>query len=115
MAANFKVPSGAVANVRIIDTTTSIKQLAVKYLMTPPIPGFDILPELPTWSFLVESDTGKKALFDLGVPPNWEDFAPAVMKRLTTNGWEVKADKHVVDILKENQVDPASINSIVWR
>ncbi|RVX70689.1 hypothetical protein B0A52_05339 [Exophiala mesophila] len=114
MAANFNVPEGAVANVRIIDTTTSIKQLAVKFLMTPPIPGFDILPELPTWSFLVESDMGKKALFDLGVPPDWETFAPAVLNRLTTNGWEVKADKHVVDILKENQVDPASINSIVW-
>lgn len=73
------------------------------------------MPELPTWSFLVESDTGKKALFDLGVPPDWETFAPAVTKRLKTNGWEVHADKHVVDILKDHQVDASSINSIVWR
>lgn len=111
----FNVPDGSVATVRIIDSTTSIKNLRANYLMTPPIPGLDVMPELNTWSFLVESNTGKKALFDLGVPPNWKDFSPVVTASLKARGWEVSAQKHVEEILRDHHVDPASINSIIWR
>lgn len=111
----FKAPSGAVAQVSIIDSTTSIKFLPTKYLMQPAMPGMEHMPELPTWSFLVESGTGRKALFDLGVPPNWKDFSPAVTGRLLKSGWEIKGEKHVVDILKQNNIKPESINSVIWR
>lgn len=79
------------------------------------MPGMDVVPEIPTWSFLVESDTGRKALFDLGVPPNWRDFAPVVTDRLFTSGWEISAKKHVAEILQDEGVDLSSINSVVWR
>lgn len=111
----FDVPDGAVATVRIIDSTTSIKKLPTKALMTPEMPGLEFMPDIPTWSFLVESDTGKKALFDLGVPPDWRNFSPVIMKRLAVYGCEVYAEKHVEEILRDHQVDPSSINSIVWR
>jgi hypothetical protein len=112
----FSVPEGAVARVRIIDSTTSIKGLPTDYLMTPPMPGMDVMPEIPTWSFLVESEkTGKKALFDLGVPPNWRDFSPVVVDGLVERGWEISGDKHVADILREERMDPSAINCIVWR
>ncbi|KAK5281584.1 hypothetical protein LTR40_004615 [Exophiala xenobiotica] len=111
----FSVPKGAVARVRIIDSTTSIKGLPTDYLMTPPMPGMEVMPEIPTWSFLVESEkTGKKALFDLGVPPNWRDFSPVVVDGLVERGWEISGDKHVADILREESMDPSSINCIVW-
>lgn len=111
----FNVPDGAVATVRIIDSTTSIKKLPATYLMTPPMPGLEFMPDIPTWSFLVESDTGKKALFDLGVPPNWQDFSPVVSTMLKERGWEITAHKHVEEILRDHRVDPASISSIIWR
>lgn len=111
----FNVPSGAVASVRIIDSTTSIKGLPTDFLMTPPLQGMEFMPDIPTWSFLVESETGKKALFDLGVPPNWRDFSPVVTGRLVESGWEISGEKHVEEILRDHHVDPASINSIVWR
>lgn len=111
----FSVPSGAVARVRIINSTTKINGLPTDYLMTPPMPGMEFMPEIPTWSFLVESTTGKKALFDLGVPPNWRDFSPVVVDGLVKRGWEISGDKHVADIIKEEGLDPSQINSIVWR
>ncbi|ETI27212.1 hypothetical protein G647_09895 [Cladophialophora carrionii CBS 160.54] len=111
----FAVPGGAVARLRIIDSTTKIKGLPLDYLMTPAMPGMDVLPEAPTWSFLVESDTGRKALFDLGVPPNWREFSPVVATPLQTRGWgEPSGEKHVADILVEEGVDLSSINSIIW-
>jgi hypothetical protein len=84
--------------------------------MEPPVPGFTYMPDLPSWSFLVESSTtGKRALFDLGVPPDWETFAPSVSDRLKTSGWEIRAEKNTSQILEENGVDLKTIGSIVWR
>jgi hypothetical protein len=111
----FDVPAGAVARLRIIDTTTKINGLPTDYLMTPPMPGMEIMPEIPAWSFLVESETGRKVLFDLGVPPNWREFSPVVAEPLQKRGWEITVDKNVVDILKDEGVDPTSIDSVVWR
>jgi len=71
-----KVPSGKTISVRIIDSTSSINKLPVKALMGPPVPGFDLLPETGTWSFLIEHDSGRKLLFDLGIPTDWRDMAP---------------------------------------
>ncbi|KIV77975.1 hypothetical protein PV11_09747 [Exophiala sideris] len=110
----FAVPEGAVAQVRIIDSTTSIKNIETEHLMGPAMPGMPVMPEIPTWSFLVESGTGRKALFDLGVPPNWRDFSPAVTDRLFESKWEISSEKHVADILRDEGVDLSSIKSIVW-
>ncbi|EXJ57680.1 uncharacterized protein A1O5_12470 [Cladophialophora psammophila CBS 110553] len=108
----FPVPSGATATVSIIDTTSRIGRISVSYLMEPPMPGFDTMPEIPSWSFLVESSTtGKKALFDLGVPPDWENFAPAVSEALRTRGWQIYAEKHTSQVLEENGVDLKGIGS----
>ena len=111
----FEVPFGAVARVSIIDSTLRLGGLPVSYLMTPPVDGLIDMPTIPTWSFLVESPSGKRALFDLGVPPDLETFAPVVANKLKASGWDIKAEKHVADILKENNVEPSSINSVIWR
>jgi hypothetical protein len=83
--------------------------------MEPPVPGFEYMPLAPSWSFLIESDTGKKALFDLGIPPTWKDFAPVVADLLNSRGWEITSEKHTSQILEENGVDLKGIGSIVWR
>lgn len=113
----FSVPSGDVARVRIIDTTTNIRTLETHHIMGPPMPGMYMMPEIPAWSFLIESPNGRKALFDLGVPPNWEDFSPWVIKNVHLDGWswQISSNKHVADILKDEGIDPATITDIVWR
>ncbi|KIW81840.1 hypothetical protein Z517_04866 [Fonsecaea pedrosoi CBS 271.37] len=111
----FNAPSGAVADVRIIDCTSRIIRLPASFLLHPPLRGMQYMPDIPTWSFLIESPTtGKKALFDLGVPPNFLDFSPFNQDQLRNPAWEIRSEKHVADILKENHIDPARINSIVW-
>ncbi|KAK5054474.1 hypothetical protein LTR84_001365 [Exophiala bonariae] len=110
----FNAPPGAVAEVSIIDCTSRITGLPVSFLMEPPVYGMQYMPDIPTWSFLIESPTGKKALFDLGVPPNFLDLSPVNQEQLRNPAWEIRAEKHVADILRENQIEPASIDSIIW-
>lgn len=112
----FNVPAGVPAKVSIIDSTLRLSNMRAGYLMTPELPGLDTLPTLTTWCFLVESPTGKKALFDLGVPPDYDSsFTPAVQTKLRGSGWEVQVEKHVVDTLQDGGVDPGSIDSVIWR
>jgi hypothetical protein len=111
----FKVPPGTVADVKIIDTTSTINNLEAGYLMEPPIPGFSHLPELPSWSFLIESGNGRKALFDLGVPKDWRKMAPASIGHVDQLGWRVEVDHNVSDILQQNDYKLDSIDSIIWR
>lgn len=81
------------------------------------MPGMYVMPDIPAWSFLIESTNGRKALFDLGVPPNWQEFSPWVLDFVRSDGWgwQISSEKHVADILKDGGVDPASITEIVWR
>ena len=109
-----KVPSGKLISVRIIDSTSRIGKLPVGALMGPPITGFDIAPELGTWSFLIEHDSGRKLLFDLGVPTDWQDLAPQVADRLKKSGWEISVEKPTVQILKEQSIDPENIEAVIW-
>lgn len=119
-------PPGPAAHLSIINTTTTITNLATHHLMRPPMPSLPILPPLPAWSFLIESPTtGQRALYDLGVPPNWAEadeaddgkggFAPTTIRRLRENGWEVRADKGVAEVLEEGGVERGSVGSVIWR
>lgn len=113
---NFPVPAGDQAvQVRIIDSTTRIDNLELGLLMKPPINGCKYMPTMPSWSFLIEHPSGKKALFDLGVPKTWRSFPPAAVGHIDGLGWKIKVDKEVIDILSENGVRPEEISSIIWR
>lgn len=110
----FDVPPGAVAQVSIIDSSLRITNMPAEYLLTPRMEGFDTLPFVPTWSFLVQSSTGQKALFDLGVPPDTSTYAPAIVDKLRENDWTAEAKQHVADILREHGLDPSEIGSVIW-
>lgn len=114
--ANFAIPPGSKVRVRIIDTTTRIELVPSTFLMEPIVPGFIHMPSLPSWSFLVEHElSGKKVLFDLGVPPNWKEMSPVTTEHTIAAGWRVKADKNTIEILEENGIRGNEINSIIWR
>lgn len=113
---DFKVPAGTQAvQVRIIDSTSRIGKIPVHYIMTPPVEGMDYMPLLPSWSFLVEHPSGKKVLFDLGVPKDWLAFAPTVSDTLRTRGWDISVEKEVIDVLQANGIESSEINAIIWR
>jgi len=111
----FDIPPGAVAKVSIIDSTFRISGANATTFVTPKLEGFNEMPIMPAWSFLVESSTGTKVVFDLAVPPDaYNSYAPAVVQQLKDFGWDFRAEKHVADILKEGGVDLTEVESIIW-
>jgi hypothetical protein len=109
----FKIGAGKLVKVSIIDTTSRIGNVPLELLATPPIPGFSHLGAVPSWSFLVEhEDSGKKILFDLGIPPDWHNMSPAIS---TFPGWDISAQENTIDILEANGISGSQINSIIWR
>lgn len=111
----FDVPAGAVAKVSIIDSTLRLSGLKASHLIKPPIEGWEEFPTVPTWSFLVESSTGKKALFDLGVHTDLTKYIPRTQNNIKKNGWTVETKEAVADVIQRHGLDPKEINSIIWR
>jgi hypothetical protein len=112
----FEVPGGKAAKVSIIDSTLRLSRMPLSHLMKPAMDGMEMMPVVTTWSFLVESSLGKKALFDLGVPKNpLENFSPTWVKLITENNLGVEVSQNVADILKDNGVQPSEIDSVIWR
>lgn len=111
----FEVPPGAVAKVSIIDSTLRFSKIKASYMTKPPIEGFNELPTFPTWSFLVESPSGRKVLFDLGTHKELGRCVPRVENHVKSIGWQVDVKEDVADILQRHGVDPKEIESVVWR
>lgn len=111
----FDVPAGAVAKVSIIDSTMRLGGLPTAMLVKPQIEGWDTFPAAPCWSFLVESPSGKKAVFDLGLHVDHSRFTPQVSDALAKAGAKPDVKEHVADIIKRHGVEPESVNSIIWR
>lgn len=111
----FKAPPGAVAKVSIIDSTMRLHGMAARHLCTPPVEGWETFSAVPTWSFLIESSTGKKALFDLGLHKDVAKYVPNTQNNIKKFGWDPQVKEHVAEIIKRHGVDPQEIDSIIWR
>lgn len=113
---SFDVPAGAVAKVSIIDSTLRFGGLPMDFLVKPPlIEGWDDFGVVPTWSFLVESPSGKKAVFDLGLHKDPSRLPPPIFDVVNQEGVTAEVKEHVADIIKQNGVDLNTINSVIWR
>lgn len=113
---HFDVPSGVTARVSIIDSSLRVSKMPLQHLMKPAMAGLEFMPPATTWSFLIESSSGNMALFDLGVPRNpLENFSPVCCKTITEGNLDLDVPKNVADILKDNQLQPSDINSVIWR
>ncbi|KLO90595.1 uncharacterized protein LW93_11015 [Fusarium fujikuroi] len=112
----FDVPGGKAAKVSIVDSSLRLSGMPLTHIMKPAMKGLDSMPTLTTWSFLVETSSGKKSLFDLGVPKEpLKNFAPYYADIIRANpNWDVDVPKNVVDILAENNVQPSEIDSVIW-
>lgn len=89
--------------------------LPTKVLLQPHIEDH-VNYNCPAWSFLIENEmTGKKVLFDLGVPKDWQNaLAPAPSKRIQGMGWTCDVKNSVADVLTDNGWDLKDINAIIW-
>jgi hypothetical protein len=109
----FEIPAGETAKISIIDTTFDSINMPIGFVMGPPLDGFETINNMPSWSFFIESSTERKVLFDLGVgkslPP------PKLVEDFKNMGAELHVDKDVAEILQENGIAPADIESVIWR
>jgi hypothetical protein len=113
--ASFTILPGAVAEVSIIDSGARLENLPTAFLLTPNVKGFEVCPPLASYSFLVTSSTGKKALFDLGLPVKVAGCPPFIGAQLEQMGCAITGDKTVPDVLREAGVQLESIESVIWR
>ncbi|KAK6398241.1 hypothetical protein LTR65_003321 [Meristemomyces frigidus] len=99
-------------DVSIIDTTGYVSNLPIEAFMKPSIPGYDLMEDVPCYSFLVEHNNPEAKskydhlLFDLGVRKDWENGPKAVVDQVKGGGFKVEVEKNVVDILRDNEDDP---------
>jgi hypothetical protein len=109
----FPPPPGSTISVRIIDTTAFIS-IPIAPFMSPPMPGFTHL-SANAYSFLIEHFSGRKLLFDLGVRKDWENMAAAVVGLIKENGWTVRVERGVSEILESEGMEGREIEAVVWR
>jgi hypothetical protein len=83
-------------------------------MVKPAVLGGFELCNCPSYSFLIEHQSGRKLLFDLGVRKDWENQAPSVVKLIKDAKCGMRVDKDVYDILAENGDDPNAIEAIFW-
>ncbi|KAL8732328.1 MAG: hypothetical protein Q9181_003999 [Wetmoreana brouardii] len=101
--------------VNIINSTSRIWGIPTKMFMEPKMKGYNTV-DCPAFSFLIEHPkSGERVLFDLGVRKDWENLSARISKELKDRGWSATVEKGVAAILKDNGVDPNSINAIIWR
>lgn len=112
---SFDVPIGAAAKVQIIDTGFRLSGIPANFLLTPEMKGLEGLPPMGSWSFLVESSTGQKVLFDLGGPSDISQFPSSVADLIKEVGVKLEGTRTVADILTENGIGLAQISSVIWR
>jgi hypothetical protein len=110
---SFEVPEGAVAKVHIIDSGFRLSGMPTNFLLSPEMEKFDEFPSLGSWSFLVESSTGRKVLFDLGGPSDVGSFPPSVVAAIEEVGVTVNETKSVADVLTESGVELTHIDCVM--
>lgn len=111
---DLKIPSSqTTVSIRIIDTTSHIKDIPLNLFVSPPITGHTSL-DCPAYAFLIEHHSGRKVLFDLGVRKDPENFAPAIRDLIKKGGWGVTVKEDVYEQLESHGVSGSDIEAIIW-
>jgi hypothetical protein len=106
-------PSTDTVKVSIINTGT-VANMPISILLKPADLGGFTHGNLPSYSFLIEHQSGRKLLFDLSVRKDWKNMAPSAVKQITDANVDMRIDKDVYDILSENGSDPKAVEAIFW-
>ncbi|KAF7533224.1 hypothetical protein G7054_g7257 [Neopestalotiopsis clavispora] len=111
---NHDFPSGSVAKLSIIETGARIGDIPIAAFFGPPLDGYERLALSPAWSFLIESPTGRKVVFDLAMNNDPDKVTPAVKEEIASVQATAEVPKTVAQVLSEGGVDLASVESIIW-
>ena len=107
--------SESTVHVRIINSTSRLKDIPVQRFFEPEIKGFELF-DCPAYSFLIEHPpSGRKVLWDLGIRKDWENLAPRIVKSIRDGGAQVTVEKGVAEILEEGGIKLGDVDSIIWR
>lgn len=107
-------PSSTSVSVKIIDVST-ISNVPAHALFTPPVPGYTVARDSPSFSFLIEHPSGEKVLFDLGIRKDWQNLAPEITERFKKVGHKPSVQKNISEVLDEAGIGKESINAVIWR
>ena len=84
-------------------------------IMTQPLIANFTPVRCPCYSFLIHhSPSNSRVLFDLGIRKDWENSPSGLVERIKQRGYVIEVQDNVVDILRENGVDPAIVDAVIW-
>jgi hypothetical protein len=106
-------PSHSTVSVSIIDTTSWAYKIPCGDFFKPRFPGLDTM-DICSYAFLISHERlDRHVLFDLGIRKDWENLVPDMVKQL--EGVTVTVKKRLVDILRDEGINPSKIEAAVWR
>ena len=111
---DFSVPAGQTITVKLINTV-NFGPAQLNRFMAPPVPGMEIHPSNPSFSFLLEHSSGQKLVFDLGIRKDYENYAPKIAQYIPTTKYTIEVTKNVIDILEESGINGEEIQAVIWR
>ncbi|KAL3452560.1 metallo-beta-lactamase superfamily protein [Aspergillus insuetus] len=111
---DLPVPTGSTVDVSVI--LAGLVTYPASMVIKEPLPGNEILPGTPCYSFLIENKAlNKKILFDLGLVKAWKTkLPPVVLNQIASVNGELTIEKDVADHLREANVPLESIDGIIW-
>ncbi|KAJ6127558.1 hypothetical protein N7523_003170 [Penicillium sp. IBT 18751x] len=81
-------------------------------------PGFKGAERLnvPSFSFLIEHESGQKILFDLGIRKNWQDLPPVALDLFKSNDFSFSTKEDTPTTLERNGIDVSkgAISTVIW-
>jgi glyoxylase-like metal-dependent hydrolase (beta-lactamase superfamily II) len=71
---------------------------------------------IPSFSFLIERESGQKVLFDLGIREDWRNLPSEVVGLLDSHDWAVRTGQNTSTILDESGVNTkdGAIAAVIW-
>lgn len=83
--------------------------------MGPPVPGLDTFATSPSLSFLIEHQSGRRLIWDLGIRKDFENYAPSIAEYIPTTKYNIQISKDVAEILEEEGVKREDVEAVIWR
>lgn len=108
------VPDGHTAVIIKVIDVASIAGVSCKSLFTPPVDGINTFRPSPALSFLLEHPSGKRYLWDLGVPADLDALGPEVADRLKKVSYKIEA-RDPASVLAADGISTESITGVIWR
>ncbi|KAK7446498.1 hypothetical protein CaCOL14_010907 [Colletotrichum acutatum] len=112
MPHNLTCPPGATVKVSVLNNCF-LRGVPTAPYVEPVIPGHEKFNDLPCLVFLVESSTGRKVLFDLGLRKDWKNLSPVSLSEIQNDNIDIKVEEDIIDILKREGIDPGDIEAVV--